>query len=135
MFIYWRCEAKQHLALVGIVIFMLAVLLASYHITGKRGHAAEYAMTWERVDAQVVSSDIGETNTSDEYSVSTRLYVNARFGYQFKGEMIYGDYRGSWTRNDLRDWSELLKPGNRITIRVSPDDQTVVSLVDYNGTQ
>ena len=131
--IYWECDARQHLALVAAFIIFCVIITTAYYFNEERSKAAEFARTWKKVEAKVISSKISEVSTSDENSFSTRLTASAKFGYRTDGKMTYGNYVGSWTRSDLSNWSELLRPGNSITIRVSPDDFRVVSLVDHNG--
>ena len=131
--IYWQCEARQHLAIGAGLLVFVGLIVAGYYTNQVRGRAAAHSRTWEKVEAKVISAEIAEINTSDEYSFSTRLFVNATFSYRIDDKIIHGDYSGIWTRNDLDNWSERLRPGSDITIRVSPDDPHIVSLVDYNG--
>ena len=104
-----------------------------YRVQIRRQSDARLATSWPSVEAQVISSKISEVNASDDVSFSTRLSVRAKFSYVLNGDLKYGDYVGSWNRIGHRDWSELLKPGSRLLIRVSPDAPETVSLVDYNG--
>lgn len=94
---------------------------------------ARAARGWPLVEAAVVSSRIAETNIPSDTSFSTRLHVSVRFSYLSGGEVRFADYTRDWRRSDYRIWSELLSPGRRISIRVSPDDPKRVSLIDYNG--
>lgn len=87
------------------------------------------------VEAVVLSSQIHEVDASTEGSFSTRLSVKAEFSYKMEGKTTHVSYVGMWHRKDYRNWSDLLRPGGRIRIRVSPHDPGKVSLVDYNGIQ
>ena len=104
-----------------------------YRVQSRRLSDARIATSWPSVEAQVISSKISEVDASTDSAFSTRLSVRAKFSYTLNGDLIYGDYVGTWYRNDYRNWNELLKPGSRLLIRVSPAAPETVSLVDYNG--
>lgn len=110
-----------------------ALIVAGGTYRSRVDAAAKTASQWTPVEAVVVSSTVREVDASTETAFSTRLTVNAKFSYVYEGRPRTGNYFGSWSRTDYRDWSELLRPGRRILIRVSPDDPETVSLVEYNG--
>lgn len=128
-----KLEGGKYLGLVGIVFVFSVVVGIGWSVHQVIGREAADALSWPIVEAVVVSSRIAEMNASDEVSFATKLSVQAEFSYEVDGESLRGCYARQWLRDDLRDWSELLKPGNRLSIRVSPDHPEMVSLVDHNG--
>ncbi|MCW1926408.1 DUF3592 domain-containing protein [Luteolibacter arcticus] len=133
--IYLDCEARSHACLLLAFLAFCLILYFGDRIQAKRGDDAKAAATWPQVEAQVVSSQIHEVNVSTETSFSTRLHVSARFTYHLNGQPAHGHYAGQWERTDHHNWADLLKPGSRMKVRISPDDPAKVSLVDHNGVQ
>ena len=129
-FANWRWHYGISLALLliaGTILFSVSLL------NFKRSSDMQAVKRWQTVDALVVTSQITEADTSDEASFSTRLSVVLRFSFEVDGKAAQADYLATWLRRDYRDWNALLAPGNRIKIRVSPNDRSRVSLFDHNG--
>ena len=131
--IHLRYEGGKYAALLGALALVCLIIYFGLRHQSRFVISARAAREWPSVEATVVSSRIAETNTSGKTSFSTRLHATARFSYLAGGEVMYADYAQDWGRRDYRNWSELLSPGRRIAIRVSPDDPKKVSLIDYNG--
>lgn len=133
--IYLSCEAGQHAVLLGGFLALALMIFWGIRHQNSRSAAATNAASWPLVEARILTSQIHEVDASSETSFATRLSVKAGFSYEFNGATTQGSYVGVWYRNDHRDWSDLLRPGGRINVRVSPRDPGKVSLVDYNGIQ
>ena len=131
--IHLRYEGGKYAALLGTLALICLIIYFGLRHQNRLVASARAAREWPSVEATVVSSRIAETNTSGKTSFSTRLHATVRFSYLAHGEVKYADYAQDWGRSDYRNWSELLGPGRRIAIRVSPDDPKKVSLIDYNG--
>ena len=132
-----RWHVEDHGWIYGGILFTLIsfggfLLFADVQNT-KRSEAANEVATWPKVEASVIRSRIREVNASGETHFATRLHATATLVYQFNGEHTEADYAGTWDRQDHRDWSRVLAPGSKITIRVSPSDPFRVSLLDING--
>jgi Protein of unknown function (DUF3592) len=133
--IYLSCEAGQHACLLGGLIVFALIIYSGSRNQGQQRSEALHAASWKLVEAEVLSSQITEVDASSDAGFSTRLRVKADFSYELNGQVTQASYAGIWHRNDYRDWSELLRPGSRIKIRISPHNPGKVSLVDYNGIQ
>ncbi len=88
---------------------------------------------WPTVSARILTSELSETNTSDDVSFSSRLYAKVGFVYEIETELHQVDFVRSWTRSDSKNWDAVLAPGSELLIRVSPENPDCISLFDHNG--
>jgi Protein of unknown function (DUF3592) len=130
---YLRYDGRLHATILGALV--LVGMLAGFLNHRQNQNMAYMAAVrkWPVVEAEVVRSQVREINTSGKYSFSTDIYANVTFSYVRGGVRKEAVYREKWGRSGYRDWHELLKPGQRLPIRVSPEDSTKASLIDYNG--
>lgn len=84
-------------------------------------------------EATVIRSELNEINTSDETSFSTRISAHLTLQYLIGSKTHETQHITSWQRRDLKDWSKIFRPGNKISIRISPDDPGSLSLIDLTG--
>lgn len=133
--IYLSCEAGRHAALLGGFLALAFAFHRGSRHQSSQGDATTEATSWPLVEARIISSQIHEVDASSETSFATRLSMKAEFSHELNGVTTLGSHVGAWCRNDDRDWSELLRSGGRIKVRVPPSDSGKVSLVVYNGLQ
>lgn len=116
---------------VPVVAFGTIMALADRHHAGVAARGREVEQ-WRVVEASILSSRIAEVNASSEFHFGTRLSLIAKFAYEVDGTRKHADYVATWDRADSKDWSRMLAPGGSIKLRVSPKDQSRVSLWDHN---
>lgn len=88
---------------------------------------------WPSVVARVVDSKVEEVEMADGKIRAKELRVSARFSFDYKGEAILADYVAKWHRSDEQNWVAFLAQDARISIRVSPEEPSRISLLDHNG--
>ncbi|MGJ8644657.1 MAG: DUF3592 domain-containing protein [Luteolibacter sp.] len=133
----FRFHFTEH-ALFYVSLFVFPVFLGLIFVFGEHlgltgDSKYEEVRKWREVNATVVSSEVWEIDSSDETSFSTKLTAKVRFEYRTSEGSQIADYSETWTRHDHRNWSEYLAPSKTLKIRVSPDDPSVVSLLEHNG--
>lgn len=134
--LFWKVKdlLMEHGLLIWGVVTAVCVFGGCFAIIHCRGpHKSGEVVNWMRVEATVLKSELNEFDTSGETSFSTRISARLTLRYSIGSDTHETQHVTSWRRRDLKDWSEILHPGRKILIRVSPDDSKSLSLIDMIG--
>jgi len=134
--LFWKSKdfLMEHGLLIWGVVTALCIFggcFAIIHFGGS--HKSDMVRNWIRLEATVLKSELKEVNTSDETSFSTRISARVTLRYLIGSDTHDTEHVTSWQRRDHKDWSEILHPGQKISIRISPDDPKSISLIDLTG--